>query len=307
MACYKPLTGYRAAKADPVTGRRGITFSVREGYADLPVELPCGQCIGCRLERSRQWAMRCVHEASLHDRNCFLTLTYKPECVPARGMLNKADFQKFMKRLRKHIEPRRVSFFHCGEYGEELGRPHYHALIFGYDFDDKKPWKQTKDGTLYTSELLSSLWGLGHAVAGPVTFQTAAYTARYALKKVTGKAAAEHYRRVDQETGEVYQLPPEYITMSLKPAIGRGWFERFKSDVYPSDSVIHKGRELKVPAYYDRLFKREAPEALLAIKDARVKRAQTPQVKKEQTRSRRAVRLEVKLASIATLKRGFHE
>ena len=136
MPCYRPIKGYRSRRLNAETGKRPVVFNPRDGFYDQPVDLPCGQCIGCRLERSRQWAIRCVHEASLHERNCFITLTYRDECLPTNGSLDLDAFQKFMKRLRRRFGEG-VRFFHCGEYGENFGRPHYHAILFNLDFSDK--------------------------------------------------------------------------------------------------------------------------------------------------------------------------
>jgi len=94
MACFHPLQAYQLDTGE-------IQF--HDSGRGHPLELPCGQCIGCRLERSRQWAIRCVHEASMHENNCFITLTYAPEYLPPDGGLIKSDFQKFIKRLRKSI------------------------------------------------------------------------------------------------------------------------------------------------------------------------------------------------------------
>ena len=103
MACYYPLKGYRARAVNPKTGKRSIVFDSSLGFMDMPVEFACGQCIGCRIERSRQWAIRCVHEAQLYEANCFITLTYAPEHLPKNGSLVLEHFQKFMKRLRKRV------------------------------------------------------------------------------------------------------------------------------------------------------------------------------------------------------------
>ena len=130
MPCFSPLDGYRSRTVN-ASGKRSIVFDIHEGFHDRPVSVPCGQCVGCRLEKSRQWAMRCVHEASLYDENCFITLTYDDEFLPVGGSLDKGAFPRFMKRLRKKFEPRRIRFYHAGEYGDRFGRPHYHALLFG--------------------------------------------------------------------------------------------------------------------------------------------------------------------------------
>jgi hypothetical protein len=134
MPCYFPITAWRSKDGKNEAGKWPVVFKPTAGYLDKELKLPCGRCIGCRLERSRQWAVRCVHEASLHEKNCFITLTYSPENLPKDGSLDVSHFQKFMKRFRKRFGPG-IRFFHCGEYGESLSRPHYHACIFGFDFE----------------------------------------------------------------------------------------------------------------------------------------------------------------------------
>lgn len=233
--------------------------------------LPCGQCIGCRLERSRQWAIRCMHETQLHKQNCFITLTYNDENLPRRNSLDYTEFQKFMKRLRKSA-PNRVRFYMCGEYGEENWRPHYHACLFGHDFDDKRYHAKTPTGeSLFTSETLEKLWPYGFSTIGAVTFQSAAYVARYCVQKVTGDAAKLHYARKDHE-GE-YSLRPEFNKMSLKPGIGANWLELYQKDVYPHDYVVVNAKEVKPPKYYDTLYERKQPERMEEIKHARETRA----------------------------------
>lgn len=259
MPCYNPLKGYRSRTLN-ASGKRSIVFNLREGYVDQPIEVPCGQCIGCRLERSRQWAVRCVHEASLYEKNCFVTLTYSDDKLPSDGSLHFNHFQKFMKRLRRFYADSRIRFFHCGEYGEQYARPHYHCCLFNFDFDDKKIWKKTEVGNvLYTSEKLNSLWGYGYCIIGNVTFESAAYVARYITKKITGKDAEQHYK------GRC----PEYITMSRRPGIGKGWFDKWKSDTYPSDSIFVRGRLVRPPKFYDACYDIEHPDQMRSIKNRR--------------------------------------
>lgn len=199
-----------------------------------------------------------MHEASLYERNSFVTLTYAQEHLPKRSMLDYPAFQKFMKRLRKAAGSNGVRFYMCGEYGPENGRPHYHACLFNWDFVDKKYWRVSPSGEkLYRSELLERLWPYGNCEIGNVTFQSAAYVARYCVQKVTGHNARLHYRRVDQDG--VYQLPPEFNKMSLKPGIGATWLQKFQKDVYPHDYVVVNGKEVKPPKYYDKLFSKVAP------------------------------------------------
>lgn len=264
MPCFKPLSAVRYYSTEE--GKRKISFGRHfENYDTAEtLNLPCGQCIGCRLERSRRWAVRLMHEAKLHERNSFLTLTYDDSHVPADMSLNVEHFQLFMKRLRKRCsEPLR--FFHCGEYGEQTARPHYHCCLFGEDFSrDRRLYRTTPRGDrLYNSDFLSDVWGLGHAVVGDLTFESAAYVARYCLKKVSGDAAASHYagRR------------PEYVTMSRRPGIGAGWFERYMGDVYPSDEVIVRGRSVMPPPFYDKLLEKVDPGLFDQVKRAREREA----------------------------------
>lgn len=244
MACYHPIDAWQLESGE-------IKF-VERGKVLRSLRLPCGQCIGCRLERSRRWAMRCLHEASLYDVNSFVTLTYDEDNCPRS--LNYRDFQLFMKRLRKYFPKAR--FFMCGEYGELYGRPHFHVCLFGVHFSDRVVHSKRASGnTLYTSALLSKLWTVGFSSIGDVTFESAAYVARYVTKKVTGKAAEEHYTRIDRYTGELYNVEPEFAHMSLKPGIGQPWLKKFMCDVYPHDYVIVNGMKVRPPKYYDNIFR----------------------------------------------------
>lgn len=278
MPCYNPLL-LLSAKATPFAG----SFS--------HVKVPCGQCIGCRLERSRVWAMRCVHEASLHESNCFLTLTYDDAHLPVGNTLVKRHFQLFMKRLRKFAKCK-ISFFHCGEYGERSGRPHYHALIFGYDFPDKVLRPSSGEDKLFRSESLDCLWGLGFCSIGAVSFESAAYCARYCLKKITGDTAAAHYG----------DRLAEYMTCSLKPAIGRNWYLKYSGEVSQNDSVVMRGREMRPPRYYDKVLEAVSAEAYKALKLVRVRKA--IKYRDNNTPERLKVRSVVAAGKLSLLKRS---
>lgn len=247
-----------------------IAFNSKKGFGDLPLELPCGQCLGCRIERARSWAVRCVHEASLHERNCFLTLTYSPQQLPDSGSLVKEDCQLFLKRMRKACG--KFRYLLCGEYGSRTFRPHYHAIIFGLDFGFDRilavSTTASSEFPLYRSPTLERLWGKGIVMIGEVSFTSAGYVARYTLKKSVGKDNSQ-YRRIDIFTGEEYFVAPEFVIMSRRPGIGAGWLKKWRSDVYPSDEVIQDGKRVKVPRYYDKLLEREAPEVFESVKAKR--------------------------------------
>lgn len=249
MACFHPLQAFQTDAGD-------IVF-VERGKIRRSLTLPCGQCIGCKLERSRQWAVRCMHESQMHACNCFVTLTYNEASIPHDFSLRYRDFQLFMKRLRKQFG--QVRFYMCGEYGETYSRPHFHACLFGIRFSDLYPWRKSGAGfQLYRSADLEALWPLGSAEVGDVTFESAAYVARYIVKKVTGRSADEHYEMVDDITGEIYSRVPEFTRMSLKPGIGFSWYEKFKREVFPLDRVVVRGHECKPPRYYKELLDKEA-------------------------------------------------
>jgi len=194
--------------------------------------------------------MRCMHESQMHDYSSFVTLTYENAPVS----LDYRDYQLFMKRAIKNLR-HPVRFFACGEYGDEFGRPHFHALLFGTFFHDRKRLQKLPSGSyLYSSDFLSKLWGHGYASVGDVTFESAAYVARYCCSKVTGPDAEEHYRVFEYSTGEVFTREPEFAHMSLRPGIGATWFEKYRKEVYPRDEVVIRGRRMKPPKYYDKLY-----------------------------------------------------
>lgn len=295
MPCYHPIIGYRSRSLSS-NGKRPIVFKPHEGFVDMPVQLPCGQCIGCRLERSRQWAVRCVHEASLHEDNCFITLTYDDEHCPES--LDKSEFQKFMKRLRKRIGRESVRYYHCGEYGDRLQRPHYHACLFGYNFPDRKVWSIRSGVRLYRSELLESLWSFGFSTIGDVTFESSAYVARYIMKKQTGDAGKEFY-------GD--RLPP-YTTMSRRPGLGAGWLDKYSSDVFPSDFiVVRNGLKCRPPRYYDNIFDNVSPDEFAEVKKKRLQTAKDLRFHSDNSPSRLSVREAVKESKVKELRRSIHE
>lgn len=188
-----------------------------------------------------------------------MTLTYRDECLPPGGSLRPADFVGFMKRLRWKLGGK-VRFFQCGEYGERLSRPHHHALFFGVGFPDKKFFRESPGGgALYTSDMLDATWGHGFCSIGEVSFESASYVARYALKKVVGPGAAAHYG------GRI----AEYLTMSRRPGIGRSYIDKYGKEVYAADSVVVRGVECKPPRYYDAQLERESPSVYARIKGRR--------------------------------------
>jgi len=285
LPCNSPLTAWRAPGGK-------ITFEQKKGYYDLPLEIACGQCRGCRLRRTRDWAIRAIHEGQMHERNSFVTLTYNDENLPEDHGLNVKHWQDFATRLRKKMGPFR--FLHCGEYGDDNLRPHYHACLFGHDFtQDSVPYGNPDGHALQLSQTLHDLWGKGFVTIGELTFDSAAYVASYVFKKLNGKTRVERYTRTDTSTGEQWDVAPEYATMSRRPGLGATWFEKYQSDVYPADVAIAKGQKFRPPKYYDGLLAEQNPQLWEKMQEKRAKH-----VKKNpdtnQTREAREVTLQKK-------------
>lgn len=214
-----------------------------------------------------------MHEASCHDENSWITLTYNNEHLPEGKTVKKTHYQKFMKKLRKEIEPQKIRHFGCGEYGEKYSRPHYHLCIFGYMFPDlelirsgkikrfKNRFKTGNDNNLYHSEMLSTIWGKGFVTVGEVTFESAGYTARYMTKKVKGKMSGEHYQSRN----------PEFALMSRRPGIAAEWIKQYMSDVYPKDFHTTRGIKMRPNRFYDDRFKKINPVGYEKLKERRKK------------------------------------
>jgi len=251
--------------------------------------------------------VRCVHEAQLHKNNLFLTLTYNDETCPKITLVKK-HFVHFFKRLREHHfrqtgERKKLRYFMCGEYGEETGRPHYHALVFGLELPDLRYHKQTKTGLrLYTSGILENIWGKGHCLIGSVAFESAAYVAGYVYKKQTGDKR-KTIDIIDIHTGQIHRRQKEYGTMSRNPGLGREWLRRFATDVYPKGTVVSRAHEAPAPRYYDNLFRLEDQLEYESMKNRRRIAAELKW--EDSTNKRLATRETVEKARLALGKRGL--
>jgi hypothetical protein len=291
MPCYHPNAAWYSRFANP-TGKHSLIFKATDSRADTtrPIQVPCGRCIGCRLDRSRKWAIRCEHERQLHEEACFITLTYRPEDLPPGGTLFKRDFQLFMKRYRKFLGDKKIRYYMCGEYGEKRGRPHYHAIIFGHNFLDREVVGRRNGITYFTSPTLQDLWGLGGTQVGDANFQTAAYCARYITKKLTGKRAEEYGEKT-----------PEYNCPSRKPGLAADWIKKYMGDVYPKDEIKINGTTMKPPKFYDSQYEILEPEQFEKIKENRKKIAE----KNKQTGKRLKTLEQIQQAKNYLLKRGY--
>lgn len=219
-----------------------------------------------------------------------------------REELSKRDHELFIKRLRKRVG--NLRFYMCGEYGEKLARPHYHYLIFGYDFPDKKYFKTSLSGTLlYRSAILEETWTHGHAWIGDLDYRTCAYVAAYVMKKLNGPMADEHYRRTD-EAGNDYWVPREFALMSRRPGIGKQWWDKFHTDITSQDRVWRQDTPVKPPRYYDYLLEKTNPQLYELIKHARIERAQD---KEKDTPARLDAKEQVHIAQANLKKRNYED
>ena len=252
----------------------------------------------------------------MHGQSVFLTPTYSDEHLPSDLSVSVRTHQLFIKRCRNHFGTRSLRYFGCGEYGGQFQRPHYHTILFGVDFEDKQPWSKSGAGhVLYRSATLEKLWPYGHCLIGAVTRESAAYTARYCLKKVGGEAAADAYRRtvLDAETGELrsWTVRPEFVVMSRRPGIGAEWFQKFSSDAFPSDFLIIDGQRVPVPRFYlEKLKASEADRFDTASHRVGAKRKASSfraNVAANNTDARLAVREEVQRLRAARLRRDLEE
>lgn len=269
--CISPLDGWYSNERN-ANGKRSIVFDIRSAYIDRPVTVPCGRCIECRLRRKRAWALRCEHEASLHDENCWLTLTYEDKHLPDNGSLRKSDLQGFLKRVRAYEtidavkerrSERRFKFFACGEYGGRFDRPHYHVMLFGFDFRDKVTTTKRNEYQQFESESLDKRWGKGFAEIGTPSVDGYGYLAKYVTKRD---------RALEAEL-TAFGFEPEFLIMSRGGRMGKGlaydWWKQYGDEVLEHDSCIMKGREVSVPAYYDALNEVSEPEKVKKVKAKR--------------------------------------
>lgn len=288
MPCYRP----REAFVPPEGGRLRF-FDRGDGR---PVTIPCGWCVGCRVDKSKSWTIRALCESKLHEQNWFATLTYAPEFVPRE--LVRRDWQLTAKRLRKAAGPFR--YMVVGEYGENLGRPHFHVIFFGLQLSDLKPWRKSHGHQVWRSAVLDAAWGMGIAEIGSLSVDSAAYVCGYIQKKIVGEMAESHYAAVDGETGELFHREPEFMLMSRRPGIGHDWLSRYHPEVYGvrDGVVVPGGQVFKPPSYFDRVAERLGVD-IEGVKWERQVRASSPECRFECTEDRLRVRELVAKARLA--------
>lgn len=320
MSCYHPLyavelgikdNGKRALKIldyRPNDGQTHVYVGNKPYSVDKLVKLPCGQCIGCRIAYSKQWAARCMMELESHDSAYFVTFTYDDGHVPLSWYsdpetgeayqamtLRKRDLQLLMKRIRKHFGDDHIRFFASGEYGDSTFRPHYHAILFGLHLSDLVPYKTVKEAgqyyTYYNSKELSDCWQKGFVVVGSVSYESCAYVARYVMKKLKGKEAKFY---------QEHNIEPEFVNMSRRPGIARDYYESHPG-VFDFDYINLRtpdgGRKLRPPRYFKRLYEFDEPaqsaemaararKLAIQLQDAKLKETALESVELEEVEER---------------------
>lgn len=297
---YKTKDGNLAHKAEFITRDEFDKFGekyLRNKYRKI-TPIGCGQCIGCRLDYSRDRATQMMIEKQYcynsgteeepkfgpyPDGTCwFLTETYDNEHLKTHKTVNTEtgevfegvslcidDTQKYMKRLRKHFPQMKIKYVMAGEYGSKTLRPHYHHIIYGLPLDQtkfKKVGMNALNQPTWISEELNDIWGMGHVEIGRVDWRSCAYVARYTLKKALNNKDTEWYK--------AQGMTPEFITWSN--GIGKKYFLENGSKIFTTDTVIvpnHLGNIVKPPKSYDRLLKESDPKLYEKVKRERTKRA----------------------------------
>lgn len=326
MSCYHPLKAFKIGfnptsekdilkicsySTDHVEKRPDGKFVAVDNSYTTPfstvfrdsVDIPCGKCIGCRLDKSREWANRCSVELADYEHNYFVTFTYNDEHLPINEYtdqetgeikksftLYKRDFQLFMKRLRQSYDKDKIRFFMCGEYGSKNLRPHYHSIFFNLEIPDLKPYKRTDQGNwLYTSEWLSSLWStpkkdvynrpsgnLGYVVIADVDWECVAYVSRYTTDKIN---------KIDGDIYEKFNVEKEFLNMSRRPGIGRAFLEDHKEEFFTQDrfyiSTRRGARPFTTPRYYRDILASEFPDRFDQIKEQNKKFQEAYKLEKE--------------------------
>lgn len=248
-----------------------------------------------------------MDEAQMWPQNAYLTLTYDETNVPTEGLRHQ-DYQLFLKRLRKQQKHKTIRYYMAGEYGDKNGRPHFHAAIFNHDFTDKKFHKTNHQGDkIYTSEQLQKLWKKGYSSVGELTFQSAAYIARYIMKKqnTNEKTKIKNKYEITQETGEIINRKKEYNQMSRRPGIGQNWLKKYYTDVYPHGKKIIQAHQAPPPRYYDLQYEKLDPAGYKKMKLNRQREGDRRS--KHKTPERLHVQHQVKLAQLRKLKRDEHD
>lgn len=310
MVCYNPIPAVYSIKEYKTTGKKNIQLVVHQDTEEKRkmtrlqyppnlyelIHIPCGKCVGCRSDNAKMWSLRAYNELQLHDKNCFITLTYNddnplvqadPLCL---GDLRYKHFQNFMKRLRKKTGEK-IQYLVCGEYGLKDGRSHWHAILFGYDFPDKVPVYVSKGFTHFSSQLLNECWSIfidndfgyypiGFTDLTTVDIDCCNYVAGYVLKKLpVGEHGLELYEDKYGDIVELGERTPPMVRSSRNPALGLNWYKKFGKNACEKgfEYLVNKNKSgakrIKTPSYYFKKFELDEPELFTKLKEKRAAKA----------------------------------
>ena len=293
--CLKPLDGWQHPD-----GGKPLFQKPEKHFSYNKIKVPCNYCSDCLKNRKTEWSLRMIHEASLWEQNHFITFTYETENLPDHHHLQYKDFKAFMKRLRFHLSKQniKIRFIVSGEYGEQKGRPHFHAIIYNLPIHDLELVSNKNNNKLYESEFIQSLWQHGTIKIGEVNSLTCGYVAKYMTKKdlstwngvdlETGEIIAEY-----DDKGEITRIKPMH-RRSNRPGIGHDWAKKWYKDFIPSGFITYEGKKFPVPNYYLDVALREHPELETIIEQMKIDRMlalETDQFKANNTPERLETRI----------------
>ena len=266
MKCLFPLSGLRSKKINDATGNRPVVLSLapKDGFVDQKLSLPCNKCLHCRINRTREFAIRSHHESLVgpsgpisQDNNHFVLLTYNDKNLPKHGALQASDVKKFLDRIRADCAWRGLPSprtFGCGEYGSKTQRPHYHINIFNLKLSDITYLKNLKQNKLYTSTYLTEKWKLGAVTLSPFSHLTAQYTAKYIVKALWADDPPEGDTRVEAP----FPLPSQgRVATSTQPGLGAFFLDRYAQEIVNLGAIEIDGALAPIPTYYKKRLQKK--------------------------------------------------
>lgn len=310
MSCNAPIRAFQLM-AKNSEGKNVILFNEKDvrGKNYIETELPCGRCMGCRIEKARSLAIRCMHESEMFEFNCCLTLTYDDDHIDEDHSLRPDDWKTFIHNLRQTDEGfqevicpddkirRPIRYIQTGEYGDIDQRPHHHAMLFNYDFIDKQ-YLYTSDAgqRYYESQRLEELWPHGIAHISEVNSSAANYICRYCTKKIIEEIEETKYQRINENTGEIYEVLPEYSTKSNRPGLGRFWLDKYGKETFDRGYLYSNGHKAAIPKYYERIMETINPCSVYKVKmDKKKEMMKRPkETTKRKAQKDRALKLKMK-------------
>lgn len=253
MTCYHPLVARKSVRKISLDGKYLVkVLSKDHVYTELAgndwykgneyeyINLPCGRCIGCRIDRARDWATRVYCESLYSKDNWFVTLTYDEEHFPGYN-LYLDHVRQFIKDLRNWFSYRGhsgIRYFGCAEYGDASARPHFHLILFNVPLADIKPSGARRGNLYFSSDVITELWGKGNCIIGAVTLQSSRYVAKYCLKK---RGTADY-----DELG----INAPCIFASNRPGIGYDYLYDHAQEIFENGFIEIDGKPVPVPKYF---------------------------------------------------------